>query len=153
VVDSSVSRDIGNDDKAQQIRQGAKTLFAFFRCLPFPSCFAYNAGMADALGLFEQAVLLSLVRLGKEAYGRRILDDIERRLERPVTAGALYSTLDRLEAKGLVSSQLAAGTPVRGGRPRRYYTLNALGSAALNRARAAIDGIWQGVAVPLGGPT
>ena len=80
--------------------------------------------MAEHLGIFEQAVLLSLVRrrteLGREGYGRAILQEVEHRLEREIAAGAVYATLDRLEEKGFVSSRLAPGTAVRGGRPRRH---------------------------------
>ena len=82
--------------------------------------FIYNVDtMAEQLGALEQAVLVALVRpqteLGKEAYGRAILKEVQHRLGRDVAAGAVYSTLDRLEAKGLVSSRLGLGTPVRGG--------------------------------------
>src|SRR5207344_308217 len=65
---------------------------------------------------FEQAVMVAIVRLGAEGYGRRILNDVQERLERDVAAGAVYTTLDRLEAKGLLSSTLAPGTALRGGR-------------------------------------
>jgi PadR family transcriptional regulator PadR len=70
--------------------------------------------MADHLGAFEQAVLLAVVRLGEEAYGRAILKEVQTRLERDVAAGAVHATLDRLGRKGVVSSRLGPGTPVRG---------------------------------------
>ena len=66
--------------------------------------------MPDLLGPFEQALLLTLIRLGKDAYGRAILSEIQVRLNRDVSAGAVYATLERLEAKGLASSTLAPGT-------------------------------------------
>jgi len=66
--------------------------------------------MRDVLGHFEQAVLIALIRLGKEAYGRAILNETQRRLERHVSAGAVYATLERLETKGLASLKLVAGT-------------------------------------------
>ena len=107
--------------------------------------------MAEVLGTFEQAILMALVRLGKDAYGRAILKETAARLQRELTAGAVYSTLDRLEQKGLISSRLGAGSSVRAGRPRRYYAIEGAGIHALNDARAAIDGIWHGLSWPLKG--
>lgn len=109
--------------------------------------------MADVLGAFEQAILLAVVRLGKEAYGRAILSEVQSRLERDVVAGAVYATLDRLEQKGLISSTLGSGTVVRAGRPRRYYSIENTGVRALNDARAAVDSIWDGLRWPLKGRT
>jgi len=105
--------------------------------------------MADVLGAFEQAVLLAVVRLGDEAYGRAILKEVQTRLERDVAAGAVHATLERLENKGLLASRLGSGTPVRAGRPRRYYRLQPAGIRALNDARAAVDTLWQGLQWPL----
>src|SRR5215469_4135166 len=109
--------------------------------------------MADVLGTFEQAVLLTLVRLGKEAYGRAILSEAQSRLQREVVAGAVYATLDRLEQKGLISSRLGSGTPVRAGRPRRYYVVEGEGVRALNDARSAMQSLWRGFRQPLKGGT
>lgn len=106
--------------------------------------------MADVLGVFEQAVLLALIRMRKEAYGRAILKDVQMRLEREVAAGAVYATLDRLEKKKLVSSRLGEGTPVRGGKARRYYEVEPNGLRALNQSKAAHDALWRGVALPMG---
>src|SRR5436309_4101005 len=105
--------------------------------------------MADVLGAFEQAVLLAVVRLREEAYGRAILKEVQARLERDVAAGAVHATLERLEHKGLLSSRLGSGTPVRAGRARRYYRLQPAGIRALNDARAAAETMWRGVAWPL----
>ena len=74
--------------------------------------------MAEILGAFEQAVLLALVRLGDEAYGRAIMKEVTERLEREVAAGAVHATLERLQKKELITSRLGAGTPVRSGRAR-----------------------------------
>jgi PadR family transcriptional regulator PadR len=106
--------------------------------------------MADVLGVFEQAVLLALVRLRKDAYGRAILKDVQARLERDVAAGAVYATLERLENKRLVSSYLGEGTPVRGGKARRYYSVEPAGMRALNESKAAHEALWRGVTVPMG---
>ena len=85
----------------------------------------------------------------QEAYGRAILKEVQLRLNREVAAGAVYATLDRLEAKGLVASRLGPGTPVRGGRPKRHYTVHSDGIHALNDAKAAIDRLWAGLRSPL----
>ena len=106
--------------------------------------------MAEHLGAFEQAVLLSLVRLGDEAYGRAIMQEVQSRLEREVAAGAVHATLERLQRKGLVTSRIGPGTPVRAGRPRRYYRPRPAGIRALNEARAAVDNLWHGIRWPLG---
>jgi DNA-binding PadR family transcriptional regulator len=107
--------------------------------------------VSDILGAFEQAVLLSLVRLEKQAYGRMILKEVQQRLQREVAAGAVYATLDRLEEKRLISSRLGSGTAIRAGRPRRYYSIENAGVRALNESKAAVEGMWQGFRWPLKG--
>ena len=107
--------------------------------------------MADVLGAFEQAVLLSIVRLREDAYGRAILKEVQTRLERDVAAGAVHATLERLEKKGLVSSRLGSGTPVREGRARRFYRMQPAGLRALNEARAAVNNLRHGLKWPLKG--
>ncbi len=105
--------------------------------------------MADILGGFEQAVLLSVLRLADEAYGRAVLKEVQARLDRNVAAGAVHATLDRLERKEFLSSRLGSGTPVRDGRARRYYAVEAAGVQALNDARATMISLWRGVNRPL----
>lgn len=105
--------------------------------------------MAEVLGTFEQAVLIAVLRLAANAYGRAILRELHDRLERDVAAGAVYATLDRLEVKGLAASKVASGTIARGGRTRRYYTVTAAGVRALNDSRSTIDNIWRGMTWPL----
>ncbi|MBZ5633494.1 MAG: PadR family transcriptional regulator [Acidobacteriia bacterium] len=107
--------------------------------------------MAEVLGTFEQAVLLAILRLADKAYGRAILQEIETRLGREVSAGAVHATLERLENKGLVTSRLGSGTPIRAGRPRRYYQVASEGIAALNDARATVEDLWRGLRWPLKG--
>ena len=104
--------------------------------------------MAEVLGTFEQAVLLAVVRLREDAYGRAILTVVQSRLEREVAAGAVHATLERLERKGLLSSRLGPGTPVRAGRVRRYYRLQPAGIRALNDAHRTVSSIWRGVRWP-----
>jgi DNA-binding PadR family transcriptional regulator len=105
--------------------------------------------MPDVIGTFEQTVLLALIRLGKDAYGRAILNEIQMRLRRDVSAGAVYATLERLETKGLASSKLAPGTAIRGGRARRYFVPTGAGVRALNEAKSVTDSLWQGLSWPL----
>jgi PadR family transcriptional regulator PadR len=112
--------------------------------------YAYIVGMADLLGTFEQAVLLTILRLGDDAYGRAILRQVQTSLGRSVVAGAIYTTLDRLEQRGFVASKLAPGTAIRGGRARRYYTVVAEGNRALLDARRTLAKMWQGVKLPAG---
>jgi PadR family transcriptional regulator PadR len=105
--------------------------------------------VADVLGAFEQAVLLAIVRLGRDAYGRGIHAAVQERLERPVAPGAVHATLDRLETKGLVRSWLGEGTKARDGRPRRFYTVESAGLRALNDARRTLQHVWSGFAWPM----
>jgi DNA-binding PadR family transcriptional regulator len=107
--------------------------------------------MADILGGFEQAVLVSLVKLDKEAYGRSIIREASVCLNRDVAAGAVYATLDRLEAKGLISSSLSPGTPIRDGRARRYFRLTTAGVRALNESKTALENLWRNTRWPLRG--
>jgi PadR family transcriptional regulator PadR len=115
---------------------------------------AYNVvliSMADTLGAFEQAVLLAIVRLREDAYGRAILKEVAVRLARDVAAGAVHATLERLETKRLIASHLGSGTPVRAGRARRFYRPQPSGLRALNDSRAAVDSLWHGLKWPLKG--
>ena len=105
--------------------------------------------MAEVLGVFEQAILLAIFQLGQAAYGRTILHQVQTSLARKVYAGAVYTTLDRLEKRGLLRSSLAEGTPVRGGRPRRYYSLSAEGVTALNDARETLNKMWRNIQWPV----
>ena len=102
--------------------------------------------MAEMLGTFEQVVLLAVVGLDDDAYGRAVLHAVQTALDREnaVSAGAVYSTLDRLEAKGMLSSQLEEGTVERAGRARRYFRLTAAGASALNNCRRTLDRMWRG---------
>ncbi len=97
------------------------------------------------LGEFEQLVLLAVLRLGDDAYGVPIRHEIEKRTDRKVTVGALYSTLDRLQAKGYLSSWFADPTAERGGRSRRYFRVEPPGIEALALAKDMFDRMWKGV--------
>jgi PadR family transcriptional regulator len=99
----------------------------------------------DHLGEFEQIVLLAVLRLGKNAYGVPVRRQIATRTGREATIGALYSTLDRLEAKGYVHSWFAGAAPERGGRSRRYFEVTAAGVEALRQSKEMMTRMWSGV--------
>jgi PadR family transcriptional regulator PadR len=100
---------------------------------------------ASALGDFEQLVLLGVMRLGDDAYGAAIRQEIHTRSGRDVSINAVYTTLDRLERKGLVKSWIGAPTPHRGGRRRRFYALCPSGVAALRQAYRAFTAMAGGL--------
>src|SRR5712691_4622485 len=101
--------------------------------------------MAERLGTFEQILLLALVRLGDDAYGVPIRDDIERRTNRVVSPGAIYTALERLERRSLVRSHLGDPTPQRGGKRKRHYRLTAKGANAVRRAQADLTRMARGL--------
>jgi len=102
---------------------------------------------ATYLGEFEQIVLLAVLRLGEKAYGVPIRAEIESRAGRKVTVGALYATLDRLEANGLLHSWFADPTARRCGRSKRYFKLRPEGVKALSGSKAVFDRMCEGVHV------
>jgi len=102
------------------------------------------------LGEFEHVVLLAVLRLGDAAYAVAVRDEIERRTGRRVSRGSIYITLDRLETKGYLKSQLAEPTAVRGGRAKRFYVLRPRALAALRESRRALLQMWRGVDQLLG---
>jgi len=86
-------------------------------------------------GEFEIIVLATLLRLGDDAYGMRIRQDIEERTGRDVSIGQVYATLRRLKSKGYVATTMGEPSPERGGRAKRYFRLRASGAQALQRSR------------------
>lgn len=95
------------------------------------------------LGEFEQMVLLSIIRLKQDAYGTTIRQTLAESIQRDVTIGALYTTLDRLEKKGLLTSKLGEATNERGGRAKKYFYVTANGLSALKRSKEALTALWQ----------
>jgi len=83
-------------------------------------------------------VLLALLRLGHEAYGVSVRQEIDGRTGRDVSIGAVYATLDRLEAKGLVRSRAGEATAERGGRAKKHFHVTPKGVAAINRTHEAL---------------
>lgn len=98
----------------------------------------------DILGEFEQLVLLAILRVGPDAYGVSIRREIEQCADRRVTPGALYTTLERLERKGNLTSREGEATPVRGGRAKRFYHLTALGRERLAHSQRAFQRLLAG---------
>jgi PadR family transcriptional regulator, regulatory protein PadR len=98
-----------------------------------------------ALGDFEQLVLLGVLRLADEAYGAAIRQEIHARSGRDVSINAVYTTLDRLEGKGLLRSWEGDPTPQRGGRRRRFYGLRPAGATALRQAYHAFRSMTEGL--------
>lgn len=99
----------------------------------------------EALGEFEQLVLLAILHLGDDVYGVPIVDEIERRTGRQVAQAAVYITLRRLEQKGLLSSWMSEPTTERGGKARRCVKVTRAGVTLLRDSRQAIDRMWQGL--------
>ena len=97
------------------------------------------------LGDLEHLVLLAVLHLDAEAYGVAVADAITARTGLRVALGSVYTTLNRLENKGLLNSRREAPTPVRGGRSRRCYRVTPAGRGALEATRIARDGMWRGL--------
>ncbi len=93
--------------------------------------------MPKSLGEFEQLILFATLRLGEEAYGASIRREIEECTGRPVTAGSVYTVLDRLESRGLVASFTGEPTPQRGGRRKKYYHIERKGAELLHHTHEA----------------
>ncbi|WP_321473499.1 PadR family transcriptional regulator [uncultured Paludibaculum sp.] len=97
------------------------------------------------LGELEQMILLAILRLRDDAYGVTIRSELAEQAGRTVAPGALYTTLDRLETKGLIASHMSDPTPQRGGRAKRHVTVTTAGRQALNRARTAYERLLDGL--------
>jgi PadR family transcriptional regulator len=97
------------------------------------------------LGPLEELVLLALPHCGTDAYGMKIRRQLLERAGHDVSIGAVYSTLDRMERKGLVTSRLADPDPDRGGHPRRYFELTADGRQAVIEAARLRRRLWEGL--------
>ena len=104
------------------------------------------------LGEFEQQVLLVVLRLKDDAYGPEISRELEERAGRRVSRGALYTTFDRLEDKGLIRWRTVPGTEARDGLPRRLYSVTAAGVTALRAARDVVRKLWDGMDARLKDP-
>lgn len=97
------------------------------------------------LGELEQIVLLAVLRLGEDAYAVPVLEQIEKQTGRTIARGALYTALDRLEAKGCLRSRLGERLAERGGRARRYFSVTPAAVRALKHSRLALLRLWDGL--------
>jgi PadR family transcriptional regulator len=102
----------------------------------------------DLVGTLEHIVLLALVHLGSNAYGMTVRREIEQRTGRDISIGAIYTTLQRLESKGYVSSTVGEPTAERGGRAKRMFRLEAEGRRALRASQTAIAQMTAGIQRP-----
>lgn len=95
------------------------------------------------LGDFEEVILLLVGILGDEAYALRITDEFENQTARPVSIGAVHSTLTRMEGKGFLKSKMGSATAERGGRRKRIFTITAYGKKVLQNSRDFKVSLWQ----------
>jgi len=99
----------------------------------------------QSLGEFEHLVMLAILRVGSEAYGVTIAEEVETRSGRAVNQAAVYMTLRRLEEKGLAKSEWGEPTATRGGRAKRFFSLTADGMERLRVARTELDAMYEGL--------
>lgn len=97
------------------------------------------------LGQLEYVVMLALTRLGGEAYGMQVRREIREKTGREISIGAVYTTLDRLEEKGMLRSEIGRPTPERGGRARRTFQVLAKGFRALRKTQSTLSSLSEGL--------
>lgn len=102
------------------------------------------------IGELEHMLLLAVLQLKEQAYGTQIRQYLADTIGRELSIGALYTTLERLEQKGLLTGRLGEATAERGGRAKKYFAVTAEGQQALNRSKQALDQLWQGLALRQG---
>jgi PadR family transcriptional regulator, regulatory protein PadR len=101
--------------------------------------------MVIMLGEFEYLLLTASVRLGEDAYGAKVRQEIEGTTKRRCSIGALYTTIDRLEAKGLLETWMGDATPQRGGRSKRMIRVTVKGIKAATAFYNAVTRVSRGV--------
>lgn len=101
-----------------------------------------DAADGSPLGMFEEQVMLAVIRTGASAFAMSIRRELERVTNRSVAIGSIYVTLDRLEAKGLIGSSRAQGTETIS---RRFFVVTPAGARALADTRAMRERLWDGV--------
>ena len=99
----------------------------------------------DTLSSFELIVMLAVLRVGESAYGVPIARELEAHRGRPVSRSSVYTALERLEEKALVSSAWGEPTPERGGRAKRYFEVTARGLREVHDARRMLVSLWKGL--------
>jgi len=100
---------------------------------------------SDYLGEFEHIILLALLRLGDRAYGVTVRQEIQSRISREVSIGAVYATLERLQTKSYVTSSWGEPTAERGGRAKRFFRITATGVIAVNQTQQALQRMIEGL--------
>jgi PadR family transcriptional regulator PadR len=105
------------------------------------------ANKESYLGEFEHVVMLSILSLKDNAYGVTIRQNLKEKVGREVTIGALYSTAERLENKGLLSSKKGEAVPERGGKAKRYFSVTPLGMNTLSVTKKQLDTLWRQASV------
>ena len=105
--------------------------------------------MKPTLGTLELAALLAVARLADEAYGLAVRQDLGHRAGRDYSVGAIYTTLQRLETKGLLTSRASEPLPVRGGRSRRLFSVTGAGAQAIRDAQQHTVAMWAGMGSPI----
>ena len=105
----------------------------------------------DLLTDFELMILLSILRVGPEAYGVPIAREIEATGRRTVILGAVYTALERLERNGLVASRMGNPSPERGGRAKRFFAVTPQGLKAVKETQRSLVALWKGIAQLKGG--
>ena len=99
----------------------------------------------QTLGEMEHLVLLVVLRLGDQAYGMLISEELSERTGHDIAIGSVYAALDRLERRGYITSRIGDPTPQRGGRAKRHFTAERQGVEALAASQALLLGLWDGV--------
>lgn len=103
----------------------------------------------ETVGELEHLILLAVLRLGDGAYGAAIFEELEAHASRPILRPAVYTALRRLEAKGLITSEMGEPTPERGGRAKRYFRLEPQAVERLQESRRTLLSLWKGVGATL----
>ena len=106
----------------------------------------------ESLGNFELMVLLAVLRLGDEAYGVPVADEVEQALGREVAAASVYAALERLARKRFITFRVGESTPERGGRARKYFIVTPLGIREARVAQSALTALWRGLPALRGEP-
>jgi PadR family transcriptional regulator, regulatory protein PadR len=109
-----------------------------------------NMAPSTILGEFELVVLLTMLQLGEPAYPLQLRDAIQAKAGRQASRATVFITLERLEQKGLVSSAYGDPTPVRGGRPKRFFKVERAGLAAARRSVRTVTNLSAGLESLLG---
>jgi PadR family transcriptional regulator PadR len=105
----------------------------------------------EQLGSFELMVMLVLMRLGDNAYGVPICEELEKRTGRDVAVGSVYAALERLQDKGFVTSELGEPTAERGGRAKKYFHVTARGLKEVRETQRSLVKLWNGLPELQGG--